>query len=103
MAQRVYRVDELPESAIAASATFYRDHLEAARAMLAGSDDLAIVLPAAAHDHHDWRLAIVRDLARAHAPARVNLVTAEGDAKCAVLLAYLDTAPGVTGQVLDAE
>lgn len=100
MAQRVYRVTELPESALAASGAFHRDHLAAAQALLSEGDSLAIVLPPAAHDHLDWRRAIARDLARSHAPARVNVVAA-GEPECAALLAYLDAAPAVTGQVLE--
>ena len=100
MAQRLYEVGELPESGIAASAAFAHDHLEEARALVAGADSLAILLPSAGPDHADWRRALAHDLARAHAPVRVNVVGgAAGDARDA-LIAYLAGAKAVTGHYL---
>jgi Short chain dehydrogenase-like protein len=96
MAQAEYHVSDLPESALEASAHFYAQHLEAVRKLM-GEGDLAIVLPPADCDHTDWRRALARDLARSHAPARVNVVAAGDEAQKAQLLAYLAGAKGVTG------
>jgi hypothetical protein len=42
----------------------------------------------------------VQDLARAATPARVNGIVGEDDAAIAEVLAYLEDASGVTGQLL---
>ena len=102
MAQRVYEAGELPESGIDASAAFARDHLEAARSILADADCLAIVLPPAGPDHADWRRALARDLARAYAPKRTNVVAGEDTTNREALLTYLANAHGVTGHYLEA-
>lgn len=103
MAQRLYEVTDLPESGIAASAAFHRDHLEAARALIGrdDADSLAIVLPAASSDHRDWRTALARDLARAHTPVRVNVIASTDAEKLVSTLHYLASAKGVTGQYLE--
>jgi hypothetical protein len=46
---------------------------------------------------------VVQDLARAAAPARVNGIVGEDEAAIAETLAFLETAPGVTGQLLAVE
>lgn len=101
MAQRLYEVSDMPESSIAASAEFYNRHLEKARTALVGFDALAIILPPADSDHSDWRRAIARDLARAHAPARVNVVAGPDGAEREALLNYLSDAKAVTGHYLE--
>ncbi len=102
--QAVLTIAHLPQTGIEASAQFMRKHLDAATQLMAkpNTDALAIVLPEAAADHDDWRRALARDLARAHAPCRVNVVGASGADSAAPLLAYLRDAPGVTGQYLAA-
>ncbi len=104
MAQAIYKASDLPDSAIEASTAFARDHLEAARALIGeGEDDnLVIVLPHADHNHNDWRRTLARDLARAHAPARVSVVAGTGEPLKATL-AYLDRAKGVTGHYLQTD
>ncbi len=100
MTQRVLTVEALPESAIEASATFITQHLAHAR-KLAGETDtaaLAIVLPPAPSDHDDWRRTLARDLARAHAPVRVNVIGGEPGTARDTTLDFLAAAPGVTGQ-----
>lgn len=100
--QRALEVGLLPEGALDAATAFMALHLEAARALLAAQETtaLAIILPPAAHDHRDWRLALARDLAREVAPKRVNVVSgAPGEARAATLR-FLADAPGVTGQYL---
>ncbi|MEO1221476.1 MAG: Rossmann fold domain-containing protein [Pseudomonadota bacterium] len=96
MAQAEYIVSDLPESALEASARFHAEHLSAARAAM-GEGDLVIILPRAEYDHLDWREALARDLARACAPARVNVIAAGNEAEKRKLLAYLAGAKGVTG------
>ena len=100
--QRLLEIGLLPERALDAQTAFIALHLEAARALLAEPETtaLAIILPPAAHDHRDWRLALARDLAREAAPKRVNLVAGHpGEARNAILR-FLADAPGVTGQYL---
>ncbi|QFT77267.1 Rossmann fold domain-containing protein [Erythrobacter sp. THAF29] len=97
--QRVLVLETLPESGIEASAEFMAEHLGAVKSILDRPDTeaLAILLPPAPRDHDDWRRALARDLARAYAPSRVNVVGGTGEAAEATL-AYLANAPGVTGQ-----
>ena len=101
MAQRLYEVSDLPEGGIAASAEFYSQHMNAAQAALDGFDALAILLPPAGSDHADWRCAVARDLARAHAPARVNVVSGPVGKERETLLNYLSDAKAVTGHYLE--
>ena len=104
MAQRFYEISDLPDCGIEASAAFTREHLNAARALIgeADCDSLAIILPPAGRDHADWRRTLARDLARAHAPARVNVIAGHNDEELAGLLAYLGNAKGVTGHYLES-
>jgi hypothetical protein len=100
--QRQLEIGLLPDAALDAGLAFMALHLEAARAILAEPETtaLAIILPPAAHDHRDWRLALARDLAREAASKRVNIVSGRpGEARNAVLR-FLADAPGVTGQYL---
>ncbi|MEM1053090.1 MAG: Rossmann fold domain-containing protein [Pseudomonadota bacterium] len=96
MAQAEYLVTDLPDGALEASAAFYDQHLQAVRTAAAGGD-LVIVLPPADYDHTDWRRALARDLARACAPGRVNVIAAGDTDQKAALLQYLAGAKGVTG------
>ncbi|MBU7581024.1 MAG: hypothetical protein KAF27_11250 [Porphyrobacter sp.] len=100
--QRQLETGLLPDAPLDAATAFMALHLEAARALLAdpATTALAILLPPAAHDHRDWRLALARDLAREAAPSRVNVVAGlPGEARDATL-GFLANAPGVTGQYL---
>ncbi len=102
---RQIEVGPLPEGALDAAAAVMALHLEAARAILAeeATTALAFLLPPAAHDHRDWRLALARDLAREAAPKRVNVVAGSpGEAREATLR-FLADAPGVTGQYLSCD
>ncbi len=99
---RQLEVSLLPDAALDAAGAFMAFHLPSARAILAEADctALAIILPPAAYDHRDWRLALARDLAREVAPKRVNIVAGTpGDAR-EQALRFLSDAPGVTGQYL---
>lgn len=102
--QAVLEIAQLPQSGLEANAAFFKLHLSAAVQLLekAGTKALAIVLPAAGPDHDDWRRTLARDLARAHAPKRVNIVGADEPHAASAMLAYLGDAPGVTGQYLAA-
>jgi hypothetical protein len=100
--QRQLETGSLPETALYAAAAFMTHHLAAASALLADPETnaLAIILPPAAHDHRDWRLAMARDLAREAAPKRVNVVAGRPGEARARTLQFLANAPGVTGQYL---
>ncbi len=99
--QAVLAIEDLPPAALDAAAEFHRRHLGAARELLRGEvDSLVIVFPAAPYDHSDWRRAAIADLAREAAPKRVNGVTGSDARARAETLAWLEGAPGVTGQLL---
>lgn len=100
--QVVLTVEALPDAPLAASAAVFERHLEEAETMLAGEGvtALAIVLPRAGTDHDDWRLALARDLARGHAPQRVNVVGGGDEKARGETLAYLADAHGITGQYI---
>ncbi len=100
--QVVQTVTALPESALSAAEAYFADHLATSRAKLDDSEttSLVVLLPLAPTDHDDWRRALARDLARAAAPKRVNVVAASDPDIARRALAYLRDAPGVTGQYL---
>ena len=101
--QQVVAIDSLPASALDAARSFYADHLATVMQTLdQGKDGLVIALPNASRDHDDWRRALARDLARGHAPIRVNVIGADPGQRRDVLFRYLSTAPGITGQYLAA-
>jgi short chain dehydrogenase-like protein len=100
MGQAVLRVEGLPEGALDAAATFHADWLPRARDVLGEAEALALVFPAAAHDHRGWRLAVVQDLAREAAPGRVNGIAGDDGAAVAAMAAWLEQAAGITGQLL---
>ena len=98
--QAVVMIDDLPPEALDASAHFHANHAAPLRAAAAGAESVVLVLPPAPVDHTDWRRAVVRDLARALAPVRVNLVAGDTGESLDATLAYLANAPGVTGHYL---
>ena len=93
---QVVRVGPLPDRAIEAAAAFYASPLPLDK-------DLALIFPPAPCDHRAWRLAAIQGLARDAAPARVNGVVGSDEQAIAATLAWLDQAPGVTGQLLSVE
>ncbi|MCL4673592.1 MAG: hypothetical protein KJZ64_11810 [Sphingomonadaceae bacterium] len=100
-AQVVLKVDGLPGDALGAASAFHARHVAAVRdAAAKGAASIVLVLQPAPVDHTDWRRAAVRDLARALAPVRVNLVAGLAGARLEGTLAYLGNAPGVTGHYL---
>jgi hypothetical protein len=99
----VLRVAGLPEAPLDAAAAFHAGQLPGARALLAEVDSLVLVFPAATHEHRGWRLAAVQELAREAAPKRVNGVVGDDEAALAETRAFLERAPGVTGQLLSVQ
>jgi len=63
-------------------------------------EGLVVVFTSAPFDRRPWRLAAVQDLARVAAPVRVNAIAGDDEAAIAETLAFLEAAPGVTGQLL---
>jgi|SRR5690606_10157752 len=102
MAQAMLRLEGLPDSSLDAAAEFHARWLAEARQLLGQGEGLVLVFPAAPHPHHAWRLAAVQELAREAAPQRVTGVEAGGADATAATIAYLEGAPGVTGQFLSA-
>ncbi len=102
--QQVQHIETLPEAPLNASEAFFAEHLPRAKALIAdnASSALAIIVPGAGPDHDDWRMGVIRDLARQCAPKRVNMIGGDSAAANEVMLAYLRNAPGVTGQYLAA-
>jgi hypothetical protein len=99
--QVVIKIEGLPHAALDAAAVFHAEHLQRARAALAGKvDALALVFPEAGYDHAPWRRAMVADLARAAAPKRVNAVAGNDREAIAATLEWLEQAGGITGQLL---
>lgn len=102
--QAQLEVANLPDEPLDAAAAFITQHLAKARALIAADEAsaLAIILPPAASAHRDWRRALARDLARAHAPKRANVIAAMPGAVLDAMLQYLSDAPGVTGHYCEA-
>ncbi|WP_260925216.1 Rossmann fold domain-containing protein [Novosphingobium sp. 9] len=100
------RISGLPEAPLDAAADFHARVLpevltEAAQASAAQPDGLLCLLFAAAsYEHREWRLAAVQSLARAQAPLRVNALEGGDEAQVAAALDWLESVPGVTGQLL---
>lgn len=94
---RVVRVGPLPEHAIDAAAAFHAQVLPGLGPR--AREDLALVFAPASFEHRAWRLAAVEDLAREAAPQRVNGIAGDDEAAIAATVAWLEQAPGVTGQL----
>ena len=98
------RVGTLPDEVLAAAARFHAGVLPLILAELASDPrHLTLIFPPADHTHRGWRLAVVQSLAREYAPVRVNAVTSDSEPAIAAALAYLGTAEGVTGQLLQLD
>ena len=100
MSAEVLRVEGLADAPLDAAAAFFEDWLPLARESLLEANALTLLFPAADHTHRAWRLAAVQELAREAAPKRVNAVTGSDEAAIAETLAFLEAAPGITGQLL---
>ncbi len=92
----------LPAAPLEAAADFYAKEMPEIRddADIHPECDLVLVFEPAGHEHRGWRLAAVQDLGREFAPRRVNAITGDDQHAIAATLAWLDQAPGVTGQLL---
>jgi hypothetical protein len=96
-----FHVGSLPAEPLNAAARFYA---EALPRIVAALEDhhagLVIVFEPADYTHRGWRLAAIQQLARDHAPLRINAVASEDGNAIDAALAYLGSAEGVTGQYL---
>ncbi len=92
------RVGQLPEAALAAAAEFHARVLPQIYPHPKEEGDLVLLFLPADHTHLGWRTAVVQDLAREHAPIRVNGIASDDEAAIAAALHYIADAPGVTGQ-----
>lgn len=95
-------VDDLPTAPLAAAGVFHQHWLLHIETLLAGGEDVMIVLAAADHAHREWRRAVVAGLARAYTRQRINAVAGEGQLVDA-FARYLAAAPGVTGQYFEGD
>ncbi len=98
----LHRVGPLPEGALAAAARFHAEVLPEVLARLKSSRprEMVLLFSPADHTHRGWRLAAVQQLAREHAPTRVNALESDDETAIAAGLSYLRKAEGVTGQLL---
>ncbi len=102
--QTVIETGTLAPDALEAAATFYgRVAADIARAVSSGATSVVLALPQAPHDHTGWRRAVARDMARAHAPVRVNVIAGDDEAATAATCSYLAGASGITGQYLPTD
>lgn len=102
MSSAVLTIEGLPDNPLDAAAYFYAEVLPGIRRDfgLMPTFNLTIVFDPAGHEHRAWRLALVQELARDHAPARVNAIASDDEAAAKAAIAYLQAAEGVTGQLL---
>ena len=105
-----YAVFTGPDEPLEAAREFHERVLPALRELIAdnrpGLKSVGLIFPLADYTHRGWRLAAIQALARDLSPVRVNAV--EGDTVLAQdeiekALAYLQDAPGITGQLLAVE
>lgn len=102
--QAIIRTGDLPPAPLDAAARFYAACLPPIRRDLAASGerpDLVIVFAPAGHEHRAWRLAAIQELAREMAPRRINGVVGSDAQAIDEAAAFLASAPGVTGQLLE--
>jgi len=95
---RIVSARGLAEDPLDAAAEFHARVVPAVRAAIAEGEAVCIMFDPADHTHRAWRVAAVQSLAREAAPARINAVAAADDETGVSTLAYLEQAPGVTGQ-----
>jgi hypothetical protein len=99
MAFQVVRVEQCHDDPLDAAEKFYAEYLE--RRVEAGVDLVVYRFGSAGHEHRGWRLAAIQNLARRFAPVRVNGIVGNQTAAYEEALAYLQGAPGITGQLLE--
>ena len=98
----VLRVEGLGSLPLDAAGDFHREWLPRAREAL-GQGDLVLLFDVAGREHRAWRLAAVQELAREASPRRVNAVSGDDRDAIDATLAWLERAPGITGQLLAVE
>lgn len=99
--KELLRVGPLADDPLEAAADFHARLLPSIEATLgAGADPLTLVFLPAGHEHKAWRLAVVQGLARRFAPSRVNALESDDRAAIDAATYWLDSAAGVTGQLL---
>lgn len=103
MALRLLHAEGLPAEPLDAAAKFHELFVPSARNALRQGNDLAILFDRQDHTHAAWRLATIQELAREAAPLRVNAIAGGDENSVAETARYLDSAPGVTGQVLTVD
>ena len=98
-------IQGLATAPLDAAAEFYARELPEIRAdsSLLEQHDLVIVFEPAGDEHRAWRLAAIQELAREMAPRRVNGIVGADASAISATIAYLDVAPGVTGQLLSVQ
>lgn len=102
-------VGPLPDDPLAAAAAFHGEWVPRILAALeagageAGAGVVTLVLPPAPFSHAGWREAAVQLLARERTPARINAIAGEDPAGIAATAAFIDAAPGLTGQYLQLD
>ncbi|RJX65907.1 hypothetical protein D6858_13025 [Tsuneonella suprasediminis] len=104
MAQAVLRIGPLPGDALDAAQVFYADWAPKARLLLQSEAlSLALVINSGEFQGEGWIHSAVQELARAFSVKRVNALIGGDDAAIAATLAYLERAPGVTGQCFQVD
>lgn len=96
-------IEDLPDGPIDAAAAYYAHWAARAHTLASAAETqlLVLIFDAGDYTHAEWRRVAVAALARTLAPRRVCAI-AGGDATArAATLAFLDRAPGVTGQYLE--
>lgn len=95
----IVEVVGLPDNPIDAAAAFQREYVRQVRSY-ARDGDVVVIFEPADHTHRGWRLAVIQELAREAAPYRINAVEGADTQDVSEALFYLQSARGVTGQLL---
>jgi hypothetical protein len=108
MAEMTLRIEGLPAKPLDAAAWFHANCVQEIRAdfrtMQSSPCHLTIVFDLADHEHRGWRLIAIQALAKEVAPIhRINAVASNSEAAIAAAKAYLESADGITGQLLDLD
>lgn len=96
---RMIAARDLPLAPLDAAAQFTAHILPSIRTDLAS--DCIILFDPADRPHAIWRRAMVEELAREAAPARINAIVGTAEDAIAATVEYLAKAPGVTGQIFE--
>ena len=97
------RVSRNSDSPLGAADEFYTEDCPSLKDYPEGFDLMVLYFDGAGPEHHAWRLAAIQGLAREAVPARVNGIVGDDEPALAATLAWLERAPGVTGQLLSVQ